>query len=113
MTRNGAKSLFNRKRRERSDTYDGSGYWPTILRAPRNRMQELGYAKNTQALIDVIGCFDVNLIGDIFAGSGTTALAAFELDLDCVLIERDVKLCDQIKRQFQLFGVSNCEKLEL
>lgn len=112
MTRNNAKSLFDRKRRERSDTFDNNGYWPTIVRAPRDRMKQLGYAKNTQALIDVIGCFDAKLIGDIFAGSGTTALAAFELDIDCVLIERDLELCDQIKRQFKFFGVSTLEKLE-
>lgn len=112
MTRNNAKSLFNRKLRERSDTFDNNGYWPTILRAPRDRMQELGYAKNTQALIDVIGCFNAKVIGDVFAGSGTTALSAFELDRDCILIERDVALCDQIKRQFKFFGVSTLEKLE-
>ncbi|HNC11719.1 MAG TPA: hypothetical protein PLF59_08100 [Cyclobacteriaceae bacterium] len=105
MTRNNAKSLFNRKRRERSDTFDNNGYWPTIVRAPRDRMQQLGYAKNTQALIDVIGCFDVKLIGDVFAGSGTTAFAAFELNLDCVLIELDHRLCDQIRQQFKFFGV--------
>lgn len=105
MTRNGAKSLFNRKRRERSDTYDGNGYWPTILRAPRDRMQDLGYAKNTQALIDVIGCFDVKTVGDIFAGSGTTAMAAFELGMDCTLVELDSELCESIEQQFRFMGV--------
>lgn len=112
MTRNNVKSLFNRKRRERSDTFDNNGYWPTIIRAPRDRMRQLGYAKNTQALIDVVGCFDAKLIGDVFAGSGTTALAAFELGLDCVLIEREQKLCDQIKRQFKLFGIKSLEEME-
>ncbi len=112
MTRNGAKSLFNRKRRERSDTFDKNGYWPTIIRAPRDRMQQLGYAKNTKALIDVIGCFDVKVIGDVFAGSGTTGLAAFELDLDCVLVELDNHLCDQIKQQFKFLGIKSLEKIE-
>lgn len=112
MTRNNAKSLFDRKRRERSETFDNNGYWPTIVRAPRDRMQQLGYAKNTQALVDVIGCFDAKVIGDVFAGSGTTALAAFELDRDCVLIERDRALCDQIRQQFKFFGVTSLEKME-
>jgi len=110
MTRNNAKSLFNRKKRQRSDTFDNKGYFPTIIRASRERMKQLGYAKNTQALIDIIGCFDVKLIGDIFAGSGTTALAAFELDYDCVLIEREQKLCDEIKQQFKFFGVKAVNK---
>lgn len=106
MTRNNVRSLFNRKRRERSDTYDGNGYWPTILRAPRDRMKECGYAKNTQALIDVIGCFDVKTICDLFAGSGTTAFAAFELGLDCILVEQDQNLCEKIRREFELLGVN-------
>lgn len=109
MTRNNAKSLFDRKLRERSDTFDNNGYWPTIVRAPRDRMQQLGYAKNTQALIDVIGCFDAKLIGDIFAGSGTAAFAAFELDRDCILIEREQQLCDQIRQQFKFLGVQLLE----
>lgn len=106
MTRNKARSLFDRKKRERSDTYDGNGYWPTILRAPRNRMKDFGYAKNTNALIDVIGCFDVKVICDLFAGSGTTAFAAFELGLDCILVEQDQNLCEKIRREFELLGVN-------
>lgn len=100
MTRNKAKSLFNRKKRERSDTYDGSGYWPTILRAPRDRMKELGYAKNTRALVDIVGSFEVESIADLFAGSGTTGMVAFELDLDCVLIEKDKTLCEKMSKKF-------------
>lgn len=110
MTRNNAESLFNRKLRERSDTYDGKGYWPTILRAPRDRMQEFGYAKNTKALIDVIGCFEVHAIADLFAGSGTTAIAAFELGLDCTLIEREKVLCDNIIREFKFLDVNVSEE---
>lgn len=106
MTRNGAKSLFNRKLRERSDTYDGNGYWPTILRAPRDRMKELGYAKNTQALTDIIGSFDVKRVGDLFAGSGTTALAAFELDIDCELVEINRELCESIANQFKFLNAN-------
>lgn len=107
MTRNNAKSLFNRKLRERSDTYDGNGYWPTILRAPRDRMNQYGYAKNIQALIDVIGCFDVKTIGDLFAGSGTTGFAAFELGIDCILVEKNDQLCKEIINQFKFLGVNN------
>lgn len=110
MNRNGAKSLFDRKKRARHDTYDGNGYWPTILRSPRNRMKDLGYAKNTQALTDIIGCFDVKSVGDIFAGSGTTAFAAFELDLDCTIIELNIDLCDQIMQQFNLLGAKTVYK---
>lgn len=106
MTRNNAKSLFDRKRRERSDTYDGNGYWPTIIRAPRDRMRDSGYAKNIQALTDVVGCFNVHTIADPFAGSGTTAHVAFELDLDCTLVEINKSMCEKICREFKFLGYS-------
>ncbi len=112
MTRNNAKSLFDRKLRERSDTYDGNGYWPTIMRAPRDKMYEFGYAKNTQALIDVIGCFNVSAIADIFAGNGTTAHAAFELNIDCTLVEISKNLCDKITRDFKFLGIDSIKKME-
>lgn len=89
MTRPGAKSIFNRKRRQRSDTFDNKGYWPTVLRAPRERLADHGMAKNQTAITDILGCFDVSHVCDPFAGSGTVGLAAYELEIDCTLIEKD------------------------
>lgn len=85
----GVKSVFDRKRRQRSDVYESNGYWPTIIRAPRERAQDHALAKNVAAITDILGSFDVRCVVDPFAGSGTTALAAFELGMDCVAIERD------------------------
>lgn len=107
MTRNGAKSIFNRKKRERSDAFDSTGYWSTIMRSPRDRMNDLGYAKNITALTDIIGSFEVNLIADIFAGSGSTAYAAFELDIDCIVNEIDSLLCKKIESSFKMLGVKD------
>ena len=72
LTKPGEKSKFNRELRERSDTFDNSGYWPTILHAPRNRMQDHGKAKNLESIKDILGSFEVEHVYDPFAGSGTT-----------------------------------------
>ncbi|PQQ33669.1 hypothetical protein C6H68_25445 [Photorhabdus luminescens] len=81
MYRTGEKSLFNRKLRQRSDVFEANGYWPTIFHAPRERMQEHGMAKNIDTITDLLGSFGISSVADLFAGSGTTAMAAFELDL--------------------------------
>lgn len=97
-------SVFNRKLRPRSDTFDGKGYWPTILRAPRQQMQEHGQAKNEQAVLDLLGSFAVRSVIDPFAGSFTTALAAAELDIDCVAIERDAQRCQRAYELLRFMG---------
>lgn len=89
LTRNGAKSRFDRKRRQRSDVFEANGYWPTLFYAPRTSMQESGYAKNIDAITDLLGSFDVQSVCDPFLGSGTTLLAAFDLDISCTGIEKD------------------------
>lgn len=104
LTKPGAKSLFSRKRRERSDTFDNKGYWPTILRAPRERLGEHGMAKNVQALTDILGSFTITSVYDPFAGSGSVGLAAYELDIDCTLCERDEQYFQQLQRQFRFLA---------
>lgn len=104
LTRNGAKSAFNRKRRQRSDTFDNNGYWPTILRAPRERLAEHGMAKNLQAITDILGSFEAKTVVDLFAGSGTTAHAAFELELDSIMVELDPARCAALAAEFRFLG---------
>lgn len=98
------KSAFNRKRGQRSDVFT-AGYFPTIVRAPRERSDNHGHAKNQQAIQDILSCFDVKSVVDPFAGSGTTGLACDELNIDCTLIERDHALCEQIRQTFRFLGV--------
>ncbi len=101
LTRNGVKSVFNRKLRDRSDTFDNKGYWPSIIRAPRERLSEHGLAKNQQAVMDILGSFDVQSVYDPFAGSGTVGLAAWELGIDCVLCEKDLQHFKLLQQQFR------------
>lgn len=54
LTRNNPKSLFSRKLRQRSDTFDNNGYWPSIIRAPRERLESHGMAKNQKAIEDIL-----------------------------------------------------------
>lgn len=90
LKRPGIASVFNRKRRLRSDQFTAApGYWPTILHAPREAMQTHGMAKNLSAITDLLGSFAVQSVIDPFAGRGTVGLAAAALDMACMLIERD------------------------
>lgn len=104
MTRNGARSVFDRRRRQRSDVFAASNYWPTILYAPRDGMQQHGMAKNLGAITDILAGFNVQSVVDPFGGSGTTALAAAELELDCIVVEIDQAAARQIVKQLRYVG---------
>ena len=98
-----SKSVFNRKHGERSDVFT-KGYCPTIIRANRERNGEHGMAKNEQAIQDMLSFFEVTSVVDMFAGSGTTGLACYELGLDCTLIEKDVEYFEQMQQTFKFLG---------
>jgi len=104
LTRNGAKSLFDRRKRQRSDTFDGKKYWPTILRAPRERLEDFGQAKNETAVLDILGSFKVKSVIDPFAGTGTVGMAAFELGMPCTLVENDSERFTALCSQFSFLG---------
>ncbi len=100
-----SKSVFNRKHGERSDVFT-KGYCPTIIRANRERNGEHGMAKNEQAIQDMLSFFEVTSVVDMFAGSGTTGLACYELDLDCTLIEKDIEHFEQMQQTFKFLGAA-------
>ena len=107
LTQPGVRSVFNRKRRQRSDTFEDNGYWPTIFHAPRDRTQEHGHAKNHAAVTDLLGSFDISSVIDPFAGSGTTAFSAWELELPCVTIEKDRETFNMLKKSFKFLDLYN------
>lgn len=106
LYKDGEKSLFNRKKRQRSDVFEGNGYWPTIFHAPKERVQQHSLAKNADAITDLIGSFDVKTVADLFAGSGTIGMSAFELGLDCTLVELDPESCESISSYFKFMGAN-------
>jgi 16S rRNA G966 N2-methylase RsmD len=92
MTAGRAASAFNRRARVRADVAEANGYWPTIIRAPRNRMAQFGQAKNLQAVTDLLASFEgITSVLDPFGGSGTTALACAELFIACTVIEKNAE----------------------
>lgn len=121
MTRNGAKTKFNRKRSLRLDVLSGeAGYFPTILVANSERKQDHGHAKNMDAIFGILTCFNIKSIADPFAGSGTTALACIEINdrminsvkfakdrvriNDITLIEKDQDNANSIKQALKFLG---------
>ena len=107
MTRGTTKSAFDRRRRLRSDSFEANGYWPTILRAPRNETGTADYAKNLDAITDLLGSFHVQSVVDPFAGSFTTLLAAYELGIDCIAIEKDPKRFEQARILLEFVGCAS------
>lgn len=102
LTRNKAKSLFNRKLQQRSDVFELNGYWPTIFHAPRDMSG--GYAKNETAFTDLLGSFDCDTIVDPFAGTGTSGWAAIETGKSSTLIELDDKAFERLMAAFRFTG---------
>ncbi|MDV7391887.1 hypothetical protein RZS08_11055, partial [Arthrospira platensis SPKY1] len=112
LTAPGVRSAFNRRRRQRSDVFEETGYWPTIFHAPRDRVAEHGHAKNIDAITDLLGSFDVTDVCDPFAGSGSTALAAFDLGIQFTVIERDAKTFADMRRTLRFIGLHGMEIID-
>jgi len=112
LTRNGAASRFDRRRRQRSDVFEGNGYWPTVFHAPRDTSADSGYAKNPEAICDLLGSFEASSVCDPFAGSGTTGLAAFELHVPCTLVERDADTFAALRQTCRFINAYGLEVIE-
>lgn len=107
LKRLGVASVFNRKRRPRSDQFTAApGYWPTLLHAPREAMQIHGMAKNQSIITDLLGSFSVTSVLDPFAGRGTVGLAAADLDITCTLIERNAEHIKTAEKSLRFIGVT-------
>ena len=102
----GIKSAFDRRKVVRQDYYsdDANHYYPSVFHAPKTGMQ-YKYQKNQAMIDDLLGAFDVKTVCDMFAGSGTTGLAAYEHGIDCTLIEQDVDAFKILKRNFMMLGL--------
>ncbi|NNC24242.1 hypothetical protein HKX42_00070 [Salinisphaera sp. USBA-960] len=81
-------SIFDRRRGQREDAFSAS-YWPSIVRAPRDRVADGGYAKNEQAITDIMAAFAAGRIIDPFAGTCTTGIAACNNGCSATLIDHD------------------------
>lgn len=109
MRKKGVKSVFNRKLRQRSDVAT-QGFYPTIFRASKNQ-KEYAYAKNLQAITDLLGSFEVNSVIDLFGGAGTIAHACAELNMDCTTIEIKKELTDNLYREMSFMRGVECQYL--
>lgn len=107
------KSAFDRRKITRNDVYsdEQNYYYPSIFHAPKTNLA-YKYQKNQQMINDVLGSFNVDSVLDIFAGSGTTALAAYENGIkNAVMIEKNKEAFDIMKAHCKL--VINHNDLEI
>lgn len=104
--RKGVKTAFDRRRVVRQDYYSdtATNYYPSVFHAPKTGMQ-YKYQKNQAMIDDLLGAFNVKTVCDMFAGSGTTGLAAYEHQKDCTLIEQDIDAFKILKTNFQMLGL--------
>lgn len=107
LRKKGIKSVFDRTKVQRQDVAT-KGYYPTIFRAPRDRLKEYGYAKNYDVISDLLGSFTVNSVIDMFAGTGTIAHACAERKYDCVSIEIKKDLTVNLRNEMNFMGIQ-CE----
>lgn len=102
------KSVFDRRRVQRYDVYsdEDSAYYPSIFHAPKKNLT-YKYQKNQNMINDLIGSFDVKSVLDPFAGSGTTAFACAERNIDAYCIEQNKSAFDIMKNNLQMLSIYN------
>ena len=107
LTRRNSKSAFDRKARQREDVASSSGYWPTIIRAPSGGRAGGAYEKDEAAIVDILGSFpSISSVLDPFAGTGTVAMAAFELGISATMIEQDPSQLAAMRNRLKFVGAT-------
>lgn len=102
------QSAFDRRREQRKDVYsdENNYYFPSIFHAPKTELT-YKYQKNQNMINDLIGSFNVKSILDPFAGSGTTAFACAEHNIDAYCIEKDKEAFDVMKNNLRMLSIYN------
>ncbi|HDR1345881.1 TPA: RsmD family RNA methyltransferase [Pasteurella multocida] len=113
--KSGVKSVFDRRRVQRYDTYsdEKTAYFPSIFHAPKTDLV-YKYQKNQNMINDLIGSFDVESVLDPFAGSGTTLLACLEHKIKhAFMIEKDKEAFQIMKNQYLALAFGRKSELEI
>lgn len=101
MIKNKDKSKFFRNLGTREDAFNQK-YFPSIIVGARDSKRlEHGMGKNIQAMRDLLSYFKVDSIIDPFAGTGTTGIACKALNIDCILIEKDIQTFKKLEKIFK------------
>lgn len=103
MIKNNDKSRFFRNHGTREDAFNQK-YFPSIIVGSRDSKRlDHGMGKNIQAMKDLLSYFKVSSVVDPFAGTGTTGIACQELNIDCILIEKDEAIFNKLEKLFKFF----------
>ncbi|MDG2540978.1 DNA methyltransferase [Pasteurella multocida] len=111
----GVKSVFDRRRVQRYDTYsdEKTAYFPSIFHAPKTDLV-YKYQKNQNMINDLVGSFDVESVLDPFAGSGTTLLACLEHKIKhAIMIEIEKDAFQIMKNQCKVLMFGKKIQLEI
>ena len=99
--------IYNKEKIEGVKSYDSTERYPrTVLKFPSDKQTNALHP--TQKPLSLVEYFiktytnEGDLVGDFCAGSGTTGEACKNLNRDCILIEKEQKWIDVIKKRLNL-----------
>lgn len=76
--------------------FSDAGYYPSIIESSKNTSEIHGLTKNADGIKLILSGFKFNSILDLFIGSGSTMVAAHQLNRKCYGIELEPKYCQVI-----------------
>jgi len=82
-------------------SFSEKGYYPSIIDAPKNTQEKHGLTKNLKAFTQMLSGFKFSTVYDPFLGSGTTLIAADQLNRTCYGMELEPKYCQVILERYQ------------
>jgi 16S rRNA G966 N2-methylase RsmD len=81
--------------------FSDAGYYPSIIESSKNTSEVHGLTKNAEGIKLILSGFMFKTVLDLFIGSGSTMIAAHQLNRICYGIELDPKYCQVIIDRMQ------------
>jgi 16S rRNA G966 N2-methylase RsmD len=76
--------------------FSDAGYYPSIIESSKNTSEAHGLTKNAEGIKLILSGFEFKNVLDLFIGSGSTMVAAHQLNKQCYGIELEPKYCQII-----------------
>jgi len=87
-----AKGVFSEK-----------GYYPSVFEAKKNTQEKHGLSKPVDSLVQILSGYRAKTLIDLYAGSGTVAIACEKTNRRALMMELDPKYVDVIVKRWQDF----------
>ena len=81
--------------------FSDAGYYPSVIESSKNTHDEHGLTKNADGIKKILSGFKFKTVLDLFAGSGSTMIAAHLLNRKSFAMEIEPKYCQIIINRFK------------